>query len=553
MTITFRPWGDRPSIYDHICRYIHPEVDALLPDVDPLPDEKPDSKYPQIRWSSGARDGVSVRHFGTKKQPNQVQNFRSVLERAAAQPREERLTELHNLVSDARVLEFLDDLLKVLDVKRYRDGLHDLAQWLVVNAPDRESVKLGVALLGVAGSEVDASLLQTIGRHDEFTLFAVVALVRTCSDWQSQLMELGNHVEGWGRIHIVDRLDGTTNPAIKHWLLRTGCYNTIMPEYSAYICATTGELLRALRAPSVDEELFIGAGIIISALISGGPAKEMSSYGDGVETVRLYLGHADRRSVDLRWLDDLEMIWRFLRPDDEPTRSDRMKDVNPEAAAKFREREALHRHRLQDLGWSTETKDELREVCRSILRKPEWLDAVNTGLQSEDERSFRRGLMGARLFHIDAWEQTFARVQSGNDGFWYHLVPTTPERMQRVVALMGSRIPENLFTDVDIPNPNYSLLTGAHAILESLRSHPGQGWTLIKVALEGNDLRSVRSAAEVLGAWGRDGWPPGAQALLDQTFDRVEDERIKTAIRLTLTGQEPGPSTFIFPFPAEHP
>ena len=57
---------------------------------------------------------------------------------------------------------------------------------------------------------------------------------------------LATHVHGWGRVHLVERLESTNNAEIKEWLLRDGYKNSVMYEYLAYPCATTGGLLHAL-------------------------------------------------------------------------------------------------------------------------------------------------------------------------------------------------------------------------------------------------------------------------------------------------------------------
>jgi len=93
-------------------------------------------------------------------------------------------------------------------------------------------------------------------------------------------LELAQHLTGWGRIHIVDRLAATRDERIKAWLLRDGCRNDIMDEYTALICAKTGDLVTALRTSNPDLPLMKGAGAILAALIRGGPAEGFEGYSD---------------------------------------------------------------------------------------------------------------------------------------------------------------------------------------------------------------------------------------------------------------------------------
>jgi hypothetical protein len=67
----------------------------------------------------------------------------------------------------------------------------------------------------------------------------------------------------------VERLRETTDPDIRSWILREGYRNSIMHEYLAYIAATTGGLLEALRAETVDRRLLTAAGQILQALDRG--------------------------------------------------------------------------------------------------------------------------------------------------------------------------------------------------------------------------------------------------------------------------------------------
>jgi hypothetical protein len=87
---------------------------------------------------------------------------------------------------------------------------------------------------------------------------------------ERQLWELAKSVDGWGRIACVERLSKTTDPEIRDWILRTGYRNSIMTEYLAYIAATTGGLVAALRGADVDRDLLTAAGMITTGC--AGPA-----------------------------------------------------------------------------------------------------------------------------------------------------------------------------------------------------------------------------------------------------------------------------------------
>jgi hypothetical protein len=171
------------------------------------------------------------------------------------------------------------------------DRLYELARSFATEAPDREPVKFGIALLGLFRRPGDQELFQTLGRHDEFTLFCAVPVANSSEDHDEALWRLARNVTGWGRIHAVERFARAANPAIKDWLLREGFRNSILYEYLAATCARAGGLLAALSEDRVDRDLLTAAGEIIQALIAGGPAEGIDDYEDARPVIESYLGH----------------------------------------------------------------------------------------------------------------------------------------------------------------------------------------------------------------------------------------------------------------------
>jgi hypothetical protein len=69
-----------------------------------------------------------------------------------------------------------------------------------------------------------------LGELEEFTLYAVVALLNTQPGRQRAVFDLARRVTGWGRIHAVERLKDCDDPDVKAWLLRDGFRNDVMDE-----------------------------------------------------------------------------------------------------------------------------------------------------------------------------------------------------------------------------------------------------------------------------------------------------------------------------------
>jgi hypothetical protein len=214
------------------------------------------------------------------------------------------------LISSA---ENLDKVIRTARFNRYQSRILELGRYLATRADDRENVKLGILLIGVSGNEGDRPVLELLATHDEFTLYASVALMQLVSDPERTLWDIAKRVHGWGRIHVVERLNGTRNHDIQAWMLREGFRNNVMNEYLAGICAKTGRLHEALQATDVDVALLGGAGEILKALVQGGPADSIDDYSHAPEAVASYLNHAASASdLDLTNLLCIARLRSFL-------------------------------------------------------------------------------------------------------------------------------------------------------------------------------------------------------------------------------------------------
>lgn len=279
----------------------------------PLPDEVP--RTTPAGFPSVSLDGVMSHHFRTKSTGDPGALADAVAAAVGAGDGDGgRLVALHDLLADQRAIGVVDDLLtEVRGRDLPREPLRRLARELCETGSRREAVKLAIALLGTVADERDRDLLLLLGALEEFTLFAVVALANSRPDRHRAVFELARRVDGWGRIHAVERLRGCTDPDVKAWLLRDGFRNGVMNEYLAHLAATTGGLYEALLEPSVDDALLDGAGDILVALAVGGPAEELKDYDDALPVLHRYLDLMDTATPALDRLSALLRIRRILR------------------------------------------------------------------------------------------------------------------------------------------------------------------------------------------------------------------------------------------------
>jgi hypothetical protein len=389
-----------------------------------------------------------------------------------------------------------------------------------VESPDREPVKFGIAILGLFRGAENEDLIQTLGRHDEFTLFCAVALSNSCEQSEKSLWTLARNVDGWGRIHVVERLANTESPEIKDWLLREGYRNSVMYEYLACTCARAGGLLSALSDEQVDRELLTSAGEIIQALIAGGPAESIDDYEDGAAVVEMYLGHMESSADSVGDFAHVNSIKQFVDDQDSDWES------------------------RSENGWSDERRARLKATCDSILSRPQWPSRVRDALSSRYEGEFRSADEAARVLGIDAWEAHWRRLQEKplDSGRWYHVMAHCND--QRIGAVMEAaerhidlaRIATGA-SDKGWFGPGFEHHFCLDFVLQELRRFPGHGSKLILAGLKSPVVRNRSMAMFALAAWRQNSWTDAMRESLEQAAAVEPDQSIRGYMRKVLNGE----------------
>ena len=449
-----------------------------------------------LKWVAGALDGAFGHHGGTAESPDpRAEKAANAFVLASRKRTKRRLRQLHDAVRDDSVLDYLDAMIEAL-VERQpdRDRLRELGRWLATTAADRGAVKVGLAVLGVTGVADDVDVVRALGAHEEFTLYAAVALTNGLDDPESELWALASAVDGWGRIHCVERLRDTTDPAIRAWILRGGFRNSIMYEYLAHIAATTGGLLEALQTSDPDRELLAAAGEILEALIAGGPAEDIGDYDDGADAVEAYLGHMSKRAETLLDFQAIVAIRSFLARDD-------------------------GWEELGVKGWSATRREAFEARCDDLLNRDEWSDRIAVALLSDGPGEFWRADQAARHLGIDTFDLHVQKIKQNPLGqSWFNAwQQANTSRAEELASLARDLLP---LSDIGT-GPRDELGMGPgweahHALdwtLQELRSHPGVGEDLVLVGLQSPVTRNRNMALNVLKDWPRSGWPAGARDL----------------------------------------
>ncbi|MCD1636875.1 hypothetical protein K7H91_24280 [Martelella mediterranea] len=515
------PWGSAASIYGHIAAHIDPAKPTGLSEAGyRLPDEPACGETNGISFAPGAMDGVMSHHGGSKTEDQLVSELYGALKRATENASERNIGAFYSLIKDSSAIgvidAFIERMLSEGDVDVCR--LYEIVHWFATGAAHREAVKFSMALLGVIRGTDDSLIFLTLGRHDEFTLYAAVAISGNDSYGESVLWELAKSVEGWGRIHAVERLAGTTDPEIKNWLIRKGYKNSVMNEYLACICARAGDLHIALQADRIDGELFNSACEIVDSLISGegGPAEGLSDYEHGCVVVGALLDHG---RDGFRSVGHYSFLCRLR---------DRLGEY------KSGKRELQH-------DWSAEAVDRMSATLADLIAEDRWKQEIVHALEFGDRHQFWDASRTCGNVGIDPWPYFYARTEAGEDYWWDLMRSADAERIDKVLELGLERIPlDEIATGPGTAlglGPEYVAHSALDFILQDLGRFPGKGWGFISAGLQSPVVRNRNMAVRALSSWGPTNWPQEASAALLRARELEPNDDVRGRIEGLLTAR----------------
>jgi len=515
-------WDCHPSILEFIQAHIIHDKPGVTEDGYTLPDDEQVSKGSKIRWAAGAMDGVMTHHMGTGQNDESVRKTVELVVAYSRQPTVRNKAAVYQHIIADQIVSIIDPVIEALLNEKNigHDRLYELAHSFVTEAPDREPVKFGIAILGLFRRPDDQELFQILGRHDEFTLYCAVAITNSTEDHEEALWALARNVIGWGRIQVVERLARTANPEIKAWLLREGFRNSVMYEYLAATCARAGDLLAALTEDAVDRELLTSAVQMIQAMIAGGPAEGIDNYEDARPVIEAYLEHMTLQADTVQDFLNVNSIKCYLDEDDSHWES-----------------------RLAS-GWSAECRNALRTLCSSILGRAEWTERVRVKLRSEDEMEFAHADQAAKALGIDTWDMHWGRLQqnSADPGRWFHVMALCNEnRIGKVMELAAAKIDLDRIgtgaADELGLGPGFEQHGCLDFVLQELRRFPNRGAKLIEAGLKSPVVRNRNMAVNALAGWPRNALSGGIEMSLQRAFRIEPDKGLKKRMQQVLKGE----------------
>ncbi len=431
-------------------------------------------------------DGIRTHHFGVGPKAEQADALAGILARTVEEPPDIAAAQLfHDALAETDALTVVDHLLEPIAARKVsRRRARVLARWTAEHGTHRDAVKIALALLGLCGDERERELFVLLGSLDEFALYAAVALRRVVPDPEPDLFRLARRATGWGRIHAVKRLEGTTDPAIRAWLLREGFRNGVMDEYLAHFAAVNGGLLEALTKGGpegkVDDALLDGAGGILGAmaLSEGGPAKGLVDYPDAFAALERYTELIDGAPATLGRLADLMTIRTYLLG--EPG----------------------------DLGHSADEVTRLGRRLTRTLERPEWEAEVRAHLAEPDGKDVGSALWVADKLGLRPFDDVLRRLRVAprDSSAWHWAFRwVTRERVNDLLELAQTLLPlEELATgpsEVSSVGPGYEDDRALESVLRGMARTPGSGWPLIRTGLRNRCIGARAAAISALEAW----------------------------------------------------
>lgn len=492
------------AIYDWLAKW--PEATGVLPQAAmTLPDEPvAQDGEDLLRWAPGALDGVFSHHVANDSHQEKAAQVTQAIIRVLRRSSSKNMQAFYQLAKQDTPLGFIDDLLRMMGASQAIDArrLRALVLFLATQAPDRQVVKLAMALMAFFPYQQSVNILQTLGSHDEFTLYAVVAMraILPPEEFALAWLALAKRTAGWGRIHLIERLPETPDHALRQWLLREGYKNEVMVEYTAWHCAEYGLLHDAL-AGEVDAQLLQGAGEILLGMISGEPGPGIEQYSFAVQACDRYLAHILPGSAgDLLHYKVAGEIGRLM---------------GEETFASEAEREHL------------------RGLCEQIRALPEWPALIEAGLHDDDSMIFHTALQLCREQGGDPWPAIYQRHREKPESvLWYQLMQTdNPDHIAQVIALAESELDLTAIScgpqKSQGRGPLYQQHSALSFVLQDLSRFPGQGWILIRTGLKSPMTFSRNKALNALEAWPQASLPAEAVAILAEAKSREPEKELQ--------------------------
>lgn len=475
-------WRTKDSIFKFIQTNIG-EDGSLTASAQTLPDEKKTDS--EVSFAPGLMDSM----FGadeSEESKNRARKLSNLLITISKNGHQQSQFDFYTEITEnENVIGIIDDFLhQVIQSSMATEPyLYNFAYHLATETNNRNSVKFGLAILGLCQNKTPISKIKILGLHDEFTIFSTIAIANLSGNVIKDLWELAKHVDGWGKIQLVDRLAEMDLPEeIVDWLIYEGYKNNIMYEYLALTCAVNGRLNDKLSKPSIPSKLFKSAGEIIETLFNEGPAAGISAYEDAASTIGHYIKHAKTQILDIGEFIILNRIKEYL------------------------EYTTNHDWEMDDLS------NDLIDI-NQILQSKDWTADTFNALKSSDSMQYWNGKQAAQKLNIDLWDTFWNRLSTHplDSSTWFDITRNVqPENVKKVVEQATRLIPlAEISTGPQNSmgiGPLYQKHQSLEYVITMLGDHPTIGQELLLLGLKSPVIRTRNMTLQALEKWTSDHW-----------------------------------------------
>ena len=512
-------WETDDSILQHLKANLN-EDGSLNKLAEKLPDEKKTDD--EIKFAPGLMDAM----FGadeSEESKSRIKQLVSLIKKVANNGDVHSKSDFYREITENESVigiidEFLQGLVQSsLPIKPY---LFDFANKLATKTNNRNSVKFGIAILGLCQNKKPIDDIKILGLHDEFTVFSTVALSNLSENLVKDLWELAKQVDGWGKIQLVDRLaEMELNNEIRDWLVFDGYRNNIMCEYLALTCAQNGMLNEKLKTENISDELYSSASDIIIALMDEGPAVGMSGYNESNETIENFIRHSKTRNLNISNYITLHRIKDYLEESTE-------------------DNETLN-------NWNQNDLSNCLIDINELLTSKDWTEEVKIALKSSDNIEFWNGKQAAQKLGIDIWDTVWEKLKQNSldSSAWYDVTANAKENnVDEVIDFAIKNLPLEFLgsgpKDSMGIGDDFQKHSSFDSVITFLKNYPKKGEKLILVGLDSPVTRNRNMAIRVLDKWKSENWSNEITEKVKRLKEIEPNENTQKNIERLLNGKE---------------
>ena len=512
-------WETDDSILRHLKANLN-EDGSLNESAEKLPDEK--KADDEIKFAPGLMDAM----FGadeSEESKSRIKQLVSLIKRVTKNGDNQSKSDFYREITENEsVIGIIDEFLQSLGKSSLpiEPDLFGFANKLATKTNNRNSVKFGIAILGLCQNKKPIDDIKILGLHDEFTVFSTVALSNLSDNLVKDLWELAKQVDGWGKIQLVDRLaEMKLNSEIKDWLVFDGYKNNIMYEYLALTCAQNGMLNEKLKTEKIDDKLYSSASDIIVALMDEGPAIGMSGYDDSSETIENFIKHSKKRNLNISNYITLHRIKDYL--EESPEENETLKN------------------------WNQNDLSNCLIDINELLNSKDWRTEVQIALKSSDNVEYWNGKQAAQKLGIDLWDTVWQKLKQNplDSSAWYDVTANAKENnVDETIDFAINNLPLDFLgsgpKDSAGIGEDYQKHSSLDSVITFLENYPKKGEKLILVGLDSPVTRNRNMSLRTLQSWTSSNWNEEIRTKLNELKEIEPNADTKSDLVKLLNGEK---------------